>query len=89
MVFVGRWLGLPMSKMHEIQTNYHSPAQRRKAYIDAYVDNHPCPSWKNVSDVLHLVGLYDQADEVDRTYVQGTNNTDTVIVQLLYHTRLY
>ena len=86
---IGLWLGLPNSKLNKIKTNYHSPAQRREAYIDAYVDDHPCPSWKIVSSVLYRVGLRDQADEVERTYVQGTNNTYTVIVQLLYHTRLY
>ena len=83
------WLDLPDSKRSEIKTNYHSPAQRREAYIDAYVDDHPCPSWKMISDAFRAVGLHRQADEVERTYVQGTNNTDTVIVQLLYHTRLY
>ena len=86
---IGRWLYLPDSKISEIKTNYHSPAQRREAYIDDYVVYHPCPSWKNVTEVLRFSGLSDQADEVERTYVQGTNNTDTVIVQLLYHTRLY
>ena len=86
---IGYWLGLPNSKRSKIETKYHSPAQRREAYIDAYVDDHPCPSWKEVSYVLRRVGLDDQADEVERTYVEGTNNTDTVIVQLLYHTRLY
>ena len=88
-VDIGRWFDLPNSKIIEIKTNYHIPAQRREAYIDAYVDDHPCPSWKEVSYALRIVGLYYQADEVERTYVQGTNNTDTVIVQLLYHTRLY
>ena len=86
---IGRWLDLPNSKRIEIKTNYHSPTQRREAYIDAYVDDHPCPSWKTILNVLRTVGRDDQADEVERTYVQGTNNTDTVIVQLLYHTRLY
>ena len=87
--YSGLWLDLPNSNRSEIKTNYHSPAQRREAYIDAYVGDHPCPSWKEVSYALHRVGLRRQADEVERTYVQGTNNTDTVIVQLLYHTRLY
>ena len=86
---IGFWFDLPNSKRSEIETNYHSPAQRREAYIDAYIDDHPCPSWKNVIDVLRFSELRRQADEVERTYVRGTNNTDTVIVQLLYHTRLY
>ena len=86
---IGLWLDLPNSKLNEIKTKYHSLAQRREAYIDAYVDDHPCPSWKNVTEVLRFSELSDLSDEVERTYVQGTNNTDTVIVQLLYHTRLY
>ena len=66
------WLGLPDSKRSEIKRNYHSPAQRREAYIDVYVNEHPHPTWKQLSQVLHLVGLPNQADEVERTYIQGT-----------------
>ena len=69
---VGGWLDLPVSKTSEIKRNYHSPAQRREAYIDVYVNEHPYPTWKRLSEVLHRFGLHNQADEVERTYLQGT-----------------
>ena len=69
---VGDWFDLPESKASEIKRNYHSPAQRREAYIDLYVNEHPHPNWKWLSLVLREVKLPNQADEVDRTYVQGT-----------------
>ena len=83
---VGICLGLPQSKTDDIKSNYHSAAQRRDAYIDAFVNDHPCPQWRYVSKVLHevglrhevvglhhqAVGLRHQADVVYSTYVQGT-----------------
>ena len=66
------WLFLPNSKRSEIKRKYHSPAQRREAYIDVYVNEHPHPTWKRLSQVLRRVELPNQADEVERTYVQGT-----------------
>ena len=65
-------LGLPPSIIKDIKKNYWSSNQRRDAYIDEYTHNHPCPSWKKVADVLrdhHSLG--EQADEVEKIYVQG------------------
>ena len=68
----GYWLDLPDPKISEIDRNYHSPAQRREAYIDLYINEHIHPTWKKLSQVLRAAGLINQADEVDSTYVQGT-----------------
>ena len=70
--YLGGWLDLPQSKVDEIKMNYHSPSQRREAYLDLYVTDHPCPSWRQVAEVLRRVDLYHQADVVENTYVQGT-----------------
>ena len=70
--YVGFWLQLPESKRSEIKRKYHSPAQRREAYIDIYVNEHPHPTWKRLCLALRMVNLPNQADEVERTYVQGT-----------------
>ena len=66
------WLELPQSKRDEILRNYHSPSQRREAYLDLYATDHPCPSWRTVVEALRGVALYHQADVVESTYVQGT-----------------
>ena len=63
-------LDLPESKVAEM--NLHSPSQRREAYLDLYATGHPCPSWRQVAEVLHGVHLDDQANRVESTYVQGS-----------------
>ena len=65
-------LDIPNSKGAEIKRNYHSPSQRRDAYLDLYVTTHPCPSWRQVAEVLRYIDLPHQADVVESTYVQGT-----------------
>ena len=70
--FVRDMLHLPGSIESEIKRNYRSPAQRREAYIDVYVNEHPHPTWKELSQALRVFELSNQADEVERTYVQGT-----------------
>ena len=65
-------LGLPLSKRVEIVRNYHDKAQRMDAVIDAFINEHPYPTWTKVAKALHSVALPRQADEVERTYVQGT-----------------
>ena len=70
--FIGERLDLPYSKTDEIMRNYQSPTQKREAYLDLYVSDHPCPSWRQVAEALHGVGLHNQADEVERTYVEGS-----------------
>ena len=65
-------LDLPKSKVAKLKRNYHSPSQWRDAYLDLYVTGHPCPSWRQVAEILRHVYLLHQADAVESTYVQGT-----------------
>ena len=71
-------LDLPLSKVGEIDRNYHSPSQRRDAYLELYATGHPCPSWKQIAEALRRVSLPRQADIVESTYVQG----DVLIILL-------
>ena len=73
-------LDLPRAKVAEMKRNYRSPSQRRDAYLDLYVTGHPCPSWRQVAEVLRGVGLRHQADVVESTYVQGTKINRYVVV---------
>ena len=74
---LGGYLGLPQSEIDRIQKDYQSPTQRKEAYLDLYVHQHPCPTWKHVAEVLRsfLVNLPQQADLVENTYVKGTQDT--------------
>ena len=42
--FMGDNLDTPSSKKEQFQMNYQNPAQRKEAYLDYYVHNHPAAS---------------------------------------------
>ena len=69
---LGGYLGLPQSEIDRIQKDYQSPTQRKEAYLDLYVHQHPCPTWSQVAGVFSGVDLPQQADLVENTYVKGT-----------------
>ena len=71
---IGECLGLPQSVLEEIKRSYQSPTQQKDAYLDTYTHQHPCPSWKTVVQTLRECYLYQQADEVKNTYVQGMHD---------------
>ena len=68
---IGDLLGLPETAILEIQRSFQTASQRKEAYLDAYTHHHPCPSWKKVVVALERCSLYQEASEVEDTYVQG------------------
>ena len=64
-------LDLPKSEVDKINENYHNSTQRKEAYLDLYVHQHPCPSWGNVALLLSDLNLKKQVDLVENTYVTG------------------
>ena len=72
---LGDWLDLPAYEVDKIKENYQSPTQRKEAYLDLYVHQHPYPSWQQVAVVLRdTFLLHQQADFVENTYVKGTQD---------------
>ena len=81
---LGYYLDLPLSEIARIQNDYQSPTQRKEAYLDLYVHQHPCPAWSRVAWVLRdEVNLPPQADLVENTYVKGTRYTRYTVVRRL------
>ena len=81
------YLGLPQSEIDRIQRNYQSPTQRKEAYLDLYVHQHPCPTWSLVADVLrgkYRCNLPQQADLVENTYIKGVQLQDVQSKALAY-----
>ena len=72
------YLGLPQSEIDRLQKNYQSPTQRKEAYLDLYIHQHPCPTWGQVALVLHIINLPLEADLVENTYVKGTQDTQYI-----------
>ena len=69
--FFGDSLSTPSSKREEFKMTYQNPAQRKEAYLDYYVHNHPLASWTKIAQILHVCGLDQQATVVENTYIQG------------------
>ena len=76
-----RYLNLPQSEVDRIQKDYQSPTQRKEAYLDLYVHQHPCPAWSKVAGALRSreINLRQQADLVENTYVKGMYTRHTVV----------
>ena len=71
LALLGLQLRLPVIKRDEVKRNFHSPSQRREAYLDLYATDHPCPRWSQVAEALHGTYLSSRALMVENTYVQG------------------
>ena len=69
---MGKYLGTPSSKREEFKMTYQHPAQRKEAYLDYYVHNHPAASWTKVAETLRWYLLSKQATVVENTYIQGS-----------------
>ena len=69
---LGHTLVLPTYEIDRIKKNYQNPIRRKEAYIDLYVHQHPCPSWKRVASVLRFsYEIHQEAEFVEKTYVEG------------------
>ena len=71
--FMVDYLDTPTSKREEFQMTYRNLSQRKEAYLDDYVHNHPTPSWTQIAEVLRICALYQQATVVENTYIKGTS----------------
>ena len=68
---LGVYISTPSSKRGEFRMNYQDPVRRKEAYLDYYAHNNPLASWSEVAEVLRMYGLPQEADVVEKTYVQG------------------
>lgn len=44
---------IPLSKLGEIQQQFHSDGERKKAVFSVYMTEHPQPTWEHVSDAIY------------------------------------
>ena len=59
---LGVHLCVPWSKRHEIESQFLSEAQQRKAYINYFIEHDPEASWRSVICTLDWM---DQPDSVE------------------------
>ena len=68
---IGEEFSLPQSVVEQIKSSYQSATQRKDAYLDAYTQHYPFPSWMKVAHVLRECDLIQQSEQVKNTFVQG------------------
>ena len=62
--YLGVWLGVPDTRLEEIQRQFSSVPQRVKAYIDYFMDHDPLASWRSVIVALDWMGEKEAADNI-------------------------
>ena len=77
---MGIYLDTPYIKNQEFMINYQNPAQRKEAYLDYYVHNHPAASWTKIAEILRSSILSQQATVVENTYIQGIKASNLLYV---------
>lgn len=59
---LGVYFNIPDSKKREIWSTHQAQDQRRESLALVYVQNHPCPNWKDVATAIqegvHFIHSY-------------------------------
>ena len=62
---LGHCLGVPGSKRDEIERQFSSEAQQRKAYINYFIEHDPEASWRSVICALDYMNQPDSVEAAD------------------------
>lgn len=60
----GLWLSVPKPKQREIQRQFSSVTEQKKALINYFIENDPEPSWRTVIWALDVMGEKEIADDI-------------------------
>ena len=64
-VGLGRWLGVPVRRRREIDSQFSgSDGQVKKKYVDYFMDHDPLASWRRVIVVLDVLGEKEGAEKI-------------------------
>ena len=62
---LGRYLYVPESLRDEIESQFLSEAQQKKAYINYFIEHDPDASWRSVICVLDVMNQPDSVEAAD------------------------
>ena len=71
LVYVTGYLDIPTSVYNSITTQQSSESERRKAYWEWYLNNHPCPSWHHIANALYMRGEHRVLEVLKSRYLKG------------------
>ena len=84
-------LGIPHSKVEELEKSYPDLTQRKPAIIKFFLDEHPSPSWELVCYALYCVEEYEMLEMVQNKYFKGYLRVHEydMYTQCLYYAFVY
>ena len=68
---VGLSLNIPRLELDNIQSQHSSQSERVKALWEWYLNNHPCPSWRNVAHALYVHKEHGVLEVLKSRYLKG------------------
>ena len=61
---LGKWLSVPVSKLHEIEQQYTIEMERKRGVLEYWFMMDPSPSWRRVIWALDMMNRHQAADEI-------------------------
>ena len=69
--YVGAILDIPDSVRDIIQEQHSSVSQRKEAYWEWYLNNHPSPSWRYIAYILYDLEEHEVLEVLKSQYLKG------------------
>ena len=69
------YLDIPPSVYSSIDTQQSSESERRKAYWEWYLNNHPCPSWRHIANALYMSREHGVLEVLKSRYLKGESGS--------------
>ena len=69
------YLDIPRSVYGSIYTQQSSESERRKAYWEWYLNNHPCPSWRHIANALYMSREHGVLEVLKSRYLKGESGS--------------
>ena len=68
---VSSYLDIPISVYSRIKAQQSSESECMKACWEWYLNNHPCPSWRHIANVLYMRDEHGVLEVLKSRYLKG------------------
>ena len=65
------FLDIPESKEMEMKSRYRDVSQRKRAFLNHFLEDHPCPTWKCIANAVYMEGEFGALEVIQRDYFKG------------------
>ena len=65
------FLDIPESKEMEMKSRYRDVSQCKRAFLEHFLEDHPCPTWKQIANAVYMIGEFGALEVIQRDYFKG------------------